>query len=347
VFKDLLIRRLIPQEYVKLFLEPRIYVWLVHPRDTKDTTKKVPFLKNLPEKTLLSISKHFPPFIISNVFNEKNNLRGYVIAIPLIPKQIKSDNRLAVKKTRQALILAKKLGAQYISLGGFLPSIVYNSDLDKEFSFKFYDGINLLSKLALERIDRLIRASEFSTQPISFGIIGATTKIGQLVTNFLAQQNYGKIYAFGKTPENLEQLKKECLIKNKGVAIQVSTDLSQLQKCNFVILTAYLEKGQEVTKYLQKRSVFFSVIEPVSPFVFELKEKRKDIKIIKGISITTPGISYSSYVGLPSGRSFACVTEAMILINNKEADKFISSKNPKESIKITKGLLKKYKFKVS
>jgi len=344
IFRDLLIR-LLPKKLVKYFIEPRTFVWLVHPRDAADITKKISLLKFFPDNFVIGITKFFWPFIVSGFFSEQNKLKGYVIAVPLVPQQISSNQKLSIKKTIQALTFADKIGAKYISLGGFLPSIVYRNELNKKFNMEFFDGTNLLARLVVKKIEDISTEDKLNSKNITFGIIGATTKIGAILTKLLIQQNIRQIILFGKTLEHLINLKQECLEITRNVGIEISTDLSNLKKCNFVILTAYLVKDEEIIKYLKENTIFLSAIEPISPFVFELKKVRNDIKVIMGISIKTPGVSYRGYdFGLPKENSFACVTEAIILINDEYATKSVFANDTKKSLRAIEDLFNKYKF---
>ena len=58
IFRDLLIG-ILPQKLGKYFIEPRDFVWLVHPRNAEDYVKKIPILKFFSEKTIFFITKHF------------------------------------------------------------------------------------------------------------------------------------------------------------------------------------------------------------------------------------------------------------------------------------------------
>lgn len=210
---------------------------------------------------------------------------------------------------------------------------------------EFFDGTNLLARLVLKKIEHILTEDRLNLKNITMGIIGATTKIGTILVKLLIQRDIGQIILFGKTPEHLANLKKECLEINKNVEIETSTDLSNLKNCNFVILTAYLVKEEEIIKYLKENTIFFSAIEPISPFVFELEKIRKDIKVIMGVSIKTPGVSYRGYdFGLPKENSFACVTEAIILINDEYAAKSVFTNDTKKSLRAVEDLLSKYKF---
>jgi len=347
LFRDLLIR-LIPKGFVGYFIKPVDFVWLVHPRDTKDTIKKFPFLKFLPSSVVAMLSALIWPFIVSSVDNEGKHIKGYVIAVPLTPAIISKYKNFSLRKTRRAIALADKLGAKTISLGGFLPTVVYKNGLDKKFKISFFDGTSILPRLAFKKIEELlIKIVEGKKNKATIGIIGATTIVGNTLSKLLTHENnFNQLYLFGKTVANLDKLKEECHEVNNKAEIVTSTDLAELKKCDLVILTAYLQKDEKVTEYLTPNITFFSVIEPVSQFVFEIKEQRKDINVIMGISINTPGVVYKGYdFGLPKGNSFACVAEAMILVNNEESLRDIKSLDPQKSLKSVEGLLANNNFK--
>lgn len=347
IFRDLLIK-FIPKKFVKYFVKPVDFVWLVHPRDNSDTLKKFPFLKFLPEEFISSITSLVWPFILSSVSSENNNIKGYVVVIPLTPNIITNQKNFSVRKTKNAISFANKLGVKTMSLGGFLPSLVYRNNLDKKYPISFFDGTNILPRLAFKKIESVIKEhSQTKKENVTIGLIGATTIVGNTLAKLLIHDNkFNEIYLFGKTQSNLVKLKDECEIINKNGKVIISTDLSELKKCNLVILTAYLQKEEKIIEYLMPNITFFSVIEPISPFVFELKKQRKDINITMGISINTPGVNYKGYdFGLPKGDSFACVTEAMILVNNKNSIETIKSMDPQKSVRAVEELLDKSNFK--
>jgi len=344
IFRDLLVQ-LLPSRFSKYIIKPKEFVWLVHPRDLSDFFKKMHFLKIFPGWFISFMIRFLPPFIISNFFIEQKNLKGYVIAIPLLPHQINYNPKLAAKKTKRALKFAEKIGAKYISLGGFLPSIVYKNGFDKRFPFVFFDGTNLLARLTLQTIEEILSGDKTSREKLVFGIIGATTKTGSILTKLLVQEYIYKIILFGKTEEHLTKLREECLEIRKDIHIEISTNLADIDECDFVILTAYLTEGEVIMNSLKKNAIFLSAIEPVSPFVFELEKTRKDVKLIKGISVKTPGVTYEGYdFGLPKGNSFVCITEGIILIDDKQATDSLLSFNLKRSLNTVKELFNKYKF---
>jgi len=96
ILRDLFIK-FIPKKFVKYFIKPVDFAWLVHPRDNSDTLKRFPFLKFLPEKFISLVTALIWPFILSSVSSENNQIRGYVVVIPLTPDIINKQKKLLRK----------------------------------------------------------------------------------------------------------------------------------------------------------------------------------------------------------------------------------------------------------
>ncbi|PIP87004.1 hypothetical protein COW81_02580 [Candidatus Campbellbacteria bacterium CG22_combo_CG10-13_8_21_14_all_36_13] len=336
-----------PTWLARILFKQKGLVWIVHPRDTRDIVRKIGSLKNLSDEKIFKIAQRIPPFLVSNFHNDK--ISGYMIGIPVSPKILGSKEdthvKFSVKKTRQALKMAYKLGATSVSLGGFLTSVVSKNNLEKEFNMKFYDGTRLLSRLAVDKIDRILVSNNFDITNTTIGILGATTKTGSLVSELLVQMNFNKIYLFGKTSENLEALKERCFNINPKIEVVVSTDLSKLSNCDINILTAYIQTDEEVEQYIKKDSIFLGAVEPASPFVFKLDKDRPDVTVYKGITVNTPDVFYDGYdLGLPKGNSFVCVTEAFLFTQEQESAEGVYQENLENTQKKVKALFEKYNF---
>jgi len=308
-------------------------VWIVHPRNLADILKQISVFKFMPEKFVLWLLRHIPPYIISTL--KTNGLAsGYIIAIPLLPSDFKNNKKLALKRVRQAVKLAKELGIKKISVGGFLSSVVEKNNLSKEMGVNFFDGTNLLSHIITDKVQRIINASD---NDISIAIIGATTKSGKLISKLVSKLNIKSLVLLGTTQSNLDNLREECC-NNKmcTVNINATTEKRDIEGVDIVILTTYIPEDDEVVPLLKNGSVFIAAIEPTSPFVFDIEKQKPEVKVIKDIIVKTPGVRAGVRTGLPRNHSFVCLSEAIVHDDENSA----KTKNTEE----TKELLEEYGF---
>lgn len=338
VIRDTVVR-IVPLSARMFNLKPKHIVWLVHPRSLFDLEKKIPILKRLPRFLEKFIILLIPPYIVSEFSNGQNGESGYIVVIPLLPIMFQKHKFLSVFKAKQGLKLAYRLGAQKISVGGFLPTVVERVKIQRRMKLPIFDGTDLLAKVVNDKVKNIIKGLNSTASNQVIGIIGATTKSGSKISRLLTQNNNIKLNLFAKTKENVDKLRMECASINNSIQISANINFDSLSECDVVILTAFItDDGERIVSNLKQGSVFLSAIEPVSPFVDIIAKNRKDINLIKGISIEAPSISYKDFdFAVPTGSAYVCLTEA--IINN--GDHGLSNSNDTES------LLKKNNFKIA
>ncbi|GEM_PF-5060500 len=305
--------RILPTAFVNLFfnIDPQKIAWIVHPRSFGELEKKLTFLKKIPVFIKYYILLFLPVFKVSE-FRENNILKGHIIVVPLLPVYFQRNKFIANIRTKQAFRLAIKMGAEKISVGGMLSTVVDGGNLEKKFNVEVFDGTDLLAISAKEKIIELINKNNDSIH--SIGIIGATTKSGAKLSKYLAKENIEEINLFAKTLGNVKNLAEECK-KIGSVKIFEHINFSSIGKCDLCVLTAFISEdaGKNIVSNIKQNSIFFSIVEPVSPFVFEIEKLRPDIKLIRGIMIKAPSFSYDDFdLVVGSGNTFACLTEAII-----------------------------------
>ncbi len=292
-------------------ITPRKVVWIVHPRDFRDIEEKIPFLKKLPLFLKYYLILCISPYIVSE-FKKDGQGEGYIIGVMLLPVHFQRNKSWATFRVGQAFKLAKKMGAEKISIGGMLSGIVEKNNFSQKFGVEVFDGTDLLAHGLAEKVQNIFLARDPTTT--SIGIIGATTKSGSTLSKLLSPLNIKELHLFAKTEKNVLALAEEC---RKLCAKNVIThiDFGAISQCDISILTAFIkqEDGANLAKDIKQNSIFLSGIEPVSPFVFELEKMRPDINLTKGIRIETPGLTYDKMSSVISdGNAFACLTEALV-----------------------------------
>ena len=122
--------------------------------------------------------------------------------------------------------------------------------------------------------EELYRELPLLPQKPTVGIIGATTHTGELVSKLVPSlDRIEGLVLLGRTQSNLDNLAKDCLVINPDLKVWAGTDWNKLASCDFVLLTAYINGDQSQTNNsLKSGSVFIGIVEPISPFVLDLKK---------------------------------------------------------------------------
>jgi predicted amino acid dehydrogenase len=267
-------------------------------------------LKILPSFMKLIVLMCLSPYKVS-AFNENGQVRGFVVAVPLLPVHFQKYKSFSVFRLGQAFKLAKKLGAEKISVGGMITTLAEKAGLGKKYGIEVFDGTDLLSQVTAQKISQLVK--EQKTIIKSIGIIGATTKTGSRLSRYISTEHIKELHLFAKTAVNVESLADECR-KNSAVKIIDHINLDAIGECDVCILTAFIpETGADIVSNLKRGSIFLSIIEPVSPFVHDIEKRRPDVQLTKGITIKAPSLAYAGLdFVIPSGNAFSCLAEALI-----------------------------------
>src|ERR1017187_3696439 len=110
----------------------RPIVWMVHPRSLQDIEKGMPMIKRLPSFLKLIVLMCLSPYKVS-AFNENGQVRGFVVAVPLLPVHFQKYKSFSTFRLGQAFKLAKKLGAEKISVGGMITTLAEKAGLGKKY----------------------------------------------------------------------------------------------------------------------------------------------------------------------------------------------------------------------
>src|SRR3989338_11638725 len=122
VIADLVVRYL-PSPKVK-----DKFAFIVHPRSTYDAVNKFFFLKFLPKPVVNLFLRHLWPITSTKINGLKSlekgeNINGWILGVPLTPRQMIENRTLAKKRILQAVKLAEKKGAKIVGLGGLTGSL--------------------------------------------------------------------------------------------------------------------------------------------------------------------------------------------------------------------------------
>jgi len=326
LFRDWLINSFFPRKLARLFYKPYSFVWIVHSRNIQDFYRHLPLARVLPKKIVEVICRILWPFIVSDItgLKDKNGKHkiGCILGIPLLPQQILNNKVLAEKRILQGLKLAEKIGAQNVGLGGYNSSITKGGEtVYKKTSLYLTNGYALLSGLAITAIKKILRSQRKNFNNLRFGIIGATTIPGKILAEFLIRKGVEKIILVGKTQEHLEELKQKCLQFNRSAIIKITTDIRNINDCDFIIIATNTSSIVIPPEYIKNNSIIFDITQPPNPFTNKLRLK-KDIKVISGLAVNIPKINCHFDLGLSLEQVYPCLAEVILLVKEDKKENF-------------------------
>lgn len=338
-----------PKRITKLFYKPYSFAWLVHSRDIQDFYRRFPAAKILPQKIVEFICRILWPIIVSDITGVKDKRGkekiGCILGIPLLSQQMLNNKPLAEKKIIQALKLAEKVGIQNVVLAAHNASVTNGGEtIYKKSPVFLTNSYAFLSATAFREIEEIIKFySNTKNFNLQFGIIGATTISGKVLSKLLTKRGAQEIILIGKTQENLENLKQECLRFNSNLKIKISLNIKDINNCDFIIIATNSPSVVIPPGDIKNHSIVFDITQPPNPSTKDLK-LRKNIKVFDGLIINTPKINYHFNFGLSLEHAYPCLAEVILLAIENKKEHFgigdISLKQIEEII----SLAKKYNF---
>ncbi len=249
-------------------------------------------------------------------------VRVYLIGVPLLAKQIKAEEALAVKRGIQAAQLAHELGASVVGLGAFM-SVVGQKGLavQEKSPIPVTNGGSLTAgsvRLGLAAItDRVAGRLGEST----VAVVGANGVVAFKICRDLAPQ-LRRLIMVGT---NLEKLDRgAALIRKANPQLEVLTAVEyDLLPQADILFTATSDPNPVLfSRHLKQGALVFDLGRPadVDPSVLA---ERPDVKVIPGGTIHLPGEHIKQTVDLHFGPQNipACMAETIIIALERAYDR--------------------------
>jgi predicted amino acid dehydrogenase len=296
------------------------FAFLVHPRDIRDVYRKYPFLRLLPVTLLEFFLRWYWPVILSHVtglVSRKTGkpIHGFIFTISLTARQMMENRALALRKIKQAVILAKKSGAKIIGLGGLTSSLSKGGvDLLEA------EGINITTGHAYTAYNvaqTLLKLATFfgtdrKTSVLAF--VGAAGSIGSTSAQILAREGFEhfvlidqehKRHTFEKLSEGIRKL-------NPNAQITFSHRVSDIRDADFVISTTNAPEAVIQSKDLKRGAIVVDDAQPSD--VAQDTLKREDVLVVEAGIVHTPHIKGNFNFNLKDRfDNFCCLAEVLIL----------------------------------
>jgi predicted amino acid dehydrogenase len=307
------------------------FAFIVHPRDMKDVYRKYPFLRNLPERLIEKILSYYWPITVSKItglksLDDKKQIDGYVISIPLTAKKIMENRGLALKKTRQAIKLASKKGAKIVGLGGLTSSISKGGiDLvDNPHKISITTGHAYTAYNVTENLRSLSGIFFREINNIQIAIVGAAGSVGSTSAKLLARDGFKKILLVDleRKKGHFTSLINDLKQINPHIEITTSHQIRDISGSDFIITATNAPEAIIRADDVKSGAIIIDDAQPsdVSPETL----LRPDVLVVEAGVVSTPGIHSNFNFNLKNrDDNFCCLAEVLILAANKWGEHYV------------------------
>ncbi len=296
--------------YPYLTNDPVWFSFLVHPRDMADLyrCRESAFLldRSESEEDFLQQLAYHPPTVIGEVTFSGSAVRGEIIAVGFLPKDMFTT--LANQKIVEALELARQRGAKTVGLGGLTSSATVGG----KSLLPYADGITLTNGNAYTAATVASQVTEAADilglhRPIKIGILGCTGSVGIPATRLLAEAGF-ELILVGRN---------EIRVRNLFGDLPGSTlsgDPSTLREADIVVLlTSGGEAGLRESD-ISDSTIVLDFAQPANlSGEFHKAVQGRNITVMEGGLVTIPGYRNTVDWGLNHPEStFACLAETVL-----------------------------------
>lgn len=304
-----------------------------HPRSVFDATRKFPFLRWLPKYAVDSFLRNMWPVTATKVeglksFENGEEIPGYIIGVPLTPKQMMEDKYLAKKRILQAVKLAEKKGAILVGLGGLTASLTEGGTyiIKNNRNVDITTGRSYTAHTVTSNFFKLAEYFDISLSKGKFAIVGGGGSIGVACAEILLKNGVNNLTLID-TPKRadtleriVEQLKK---MKSEWVLnMQASHYINDIRDVDIIIAATNAPEAVIKSEHLRPGAIVIDDAQPSDVDATVLKA-RDDVLIIEGGVITADTITYNINLGLASRNDiFSCLAEVLTLAAHKKRGHF-------------------------
>lgn len=307
--------------YLPQLRKRQAFGFLVHPRDTKDITRKYHFLGWLSEKQADFFLWHLWPVTLSKIRGLKSvhtgkEIHGYVISSPLTAAQMKRDPERARKSIIKAAKLAERRGAKIIGLGALTASLTKGGlDIMPHVRSDLTTGRIYTSKIIVDTVCKAEGELGLERNTLRVAIVGAAGSIGTASAQILVRRGFRHLLFLDlpRKRDRMEWLEQKVKDMDSGVTVEISHDMRDLKKTNVIIAVTNAPEVVIRSEHLASGAIIVDDAQPTDVDM-EVIEKRNDVLVLEG------GVAHADHVnthfnfGLRHKHDmYSCLAEAVIL----------------------------------
>jgi len=286
------------------------FALLVHPKNIQQIRDFCPITRIIPDFLITSCLKALPPFKVHIRSAQGKEIQGYLIACPLLPKQIAELSQdLVLNKIISAGQIAERLNASILGLVGFSSMAMDKErEITKNLKIPVTCGSALTAWSVFEAIYRMAKTKNIDLKESTLAVIRATDTVGSLCARKLSEY-LNKIIITDRHPDKLARL-KEAIKQLSPIEITIEDDIHKAVKnADIVIITEIPEVPLDINEF--KPNAIVCDLSGSKAMARKINQSHK-AHFIKGGLIKLP---------YPANIVTASIAEAMLLTF---AERFVS-----------------------
>lgn len=314
--------------------------FLVHSRNHRDLIRKFPILKYTPAKFVDFVAAHLPPIIVSKITGLKSkegkDIEGYIIGVTMTARQMIEHREKATHKIIQACKYAEKKGVGIIGLGALTASFS-KGGLDilphvKEIGIT--TGRAYTTKTVTDYVKYCVENFGFTKNNVRLAIVGAAGSVGSSCAKILAEWGIKNMLFVdvAKRAEHLKSSVEHLQSVHGNINIEVSHAITAVKDYDIIITATNTPEALIRTEDIAPGTIIINDAQP-SDVPVEVIRERKDILVIEGGVIYTPGIKCNFNLGLVDREdTFCCLGEVLVLARNNHFAHFATGELKQELV---------------
>ena len=219
---------------------------------------------------------------------------------------------MVYRKIVQAGLLAQRLGARILGLGAFT-SVVGDGGVTvgQYLKIPITTGHSLTVAVAVEALERAARCRGIQPEAMTSAVVGATDRFGSACAELLAPM-VAELVPMGKRECKLLEVQER--VRSAGArSMRVVTNVEGVCDADLVLSATGTTAPVIQPQHLRRRAIVCDVARP-RDVSSRVGKERKDVLVIEEGIVDVPGeVDFGFYFGLPPGKAYACIAEAMLL----------------------------------
>jgi len=296
------------------------FAFIIHPVDPRrDVARKYPLLgKVLPARLIHALSQFWPPVYLSHVTGVRSAatgkaIEGWLLACPLTAQQmLRLSPETVYRKVVQTGRLAEDLGAGILGLGAFA-SVAGDGGVTiaRRLGVPVTTGHSLTVAVAVDALLGAARDRGVRPARCTAAVVGATGSIGSACAEMIAPR-VAELVLVGRQEARLLEVMARVRAAG-GRSVRIATDMDDVRKAHLVLSATSAARPVVYPRHLGRGAIVCDIARPfdVSPRVLR---EREDVLLVEGGVVDVPGdVDFGFSFGLPTGKAYACMAEAMLL----------------------------------
>lgn len=290
---------------------PMTFAFLVHPRVAlrADMARVWRPLGAVPSKVYDHALRRLPlpPITFAEIRLAQERV-GELIMVPFGAAHLLSDRRNGNRKVVAAVNRAVRSGADLVGLGGLTAPVTNGGMVLRR---RTDIGVTNGNAFTAAIVHRQIRGLLATAAHGRVAVVGATGSVGSAVSRLLARDgDIAELLLVARGSARLSSLAAEI---GSTIAVRTSDRLDAVNDCDIVVLLTAAADTVLRAEHLAPGAAVLDATQPRNTSA-ELHRQRPDVLLLDGGIVEVPGLRlHGGTMGLPDGRTFACLAETMLL----------------------------------